>query len=41
MNTCPRLYWIPFRDAWRLFRTEGTKPPAEEKPWRDAVTPAE
>lgn len=41
MNTCLRLYWIPFRDAWRLFRTDGPKPSAGEDLRREVVTPAE
>lgn len=25
LNSCLRLYWVPFRDAWRLFRGGGKK----------------
>jgi sterol desaturase/sphingolipid hydroxylase (fatty acid hydroxylase superfamily) len=41
MNTCLRLYWIPFRDAWRLFRSKGDKPEKPDASDRPAVTPAE
>lgn len=41
MNSCLRLYWIPFRDAWRLFRTGGAKPEGPSDHAKRTVTPAE
>jgi sterol desaturase/sphingolipid hydroxylase (fatty acid hydroxylase superfamily) len=35
MNSCLRLYWIPFRDAWRLFRGGDKK----HAPAEDAAAP--
>ena len=35
MNSCLRLYWIPFRDAWRLFRGGDKK----HAPAEDATAP--
>lgn len=35
LNSCLRLYWVPFRDAWRLFR-HGEK---KDAPVKDATAP--